>query len=182
MWNILSFSSFWLFHVFKLYFSLFVSTDMHMLYYVWSHFSMWVVGHLKLILHRSVICFMQFIFRTKYRSVKLYHLILHIMSWPWDKFKSRQWNLCLSHIFFLSVKPSGYRKMFFHAQYRLGHNHSVARVCQSARQFVLRSKSCIYAGFFLLVRKCCALQSHFLLVLCWQKNCQLCFEISCKQA
>ncbi len=97
-------------------------------------------------------------------------LFLHIV-----KSESPSDDICVSHICFVfQCRHLAITKCSPQTQYRSGHNHSVAWVCQFARLCVLRSKSCICLKCvdtsFLLLRKCCALKSHFLLVLCRQNK------------
>lgn len=67
-------------------------------------------------------------------SVRLYSLILHIISSSCDKCKSLQWNLCWSNILFVfQCRHLAITKCSPRAQYRAGHNHSVAWVCRFTR-------------------------------------------------
>jgi len=176
------FCSFWLFHVFKLFFSTYLSPQIciYFLLNYASHSSMWVMGHLKNsfaqnchLFHAIYVCKQVWTYTT-WSCTFFLHIERSVR--PSTKICVRVTSSSFSNTNWLSLNV-------LLARYRSGHNHSVARVCQSARLFVLRSKSCIgftrlkceNARVFLLVRKCCALKSHFLFVLCWLINCQIVF-------
>lgn len=96
------------------------------------------------------------------------------------------WHLCWSHIFFVfQCSHLAITKCSPQAQYRSGHNHSVAWFCQFARLCVLRSKSCIClkcvdASFFFIAQEVLWIEVTF--PTCYvpaTKLSELCFGISC---
>ncbi len=107
-------------------------------------------------------------------------LFLHIV-----KSESPSDDICVSHICFVfQCRHLAITKCSPQTQYRSGHNHSVAWVCQFARLCVLRSKSCIClkcvdTSFFIAQEMLCIEVTFPTCFVPAKQNCtELCFGIS----